>query len=121
MLLDIHDWICTELAARDIEATADQRDIHAPGCFVTVTRLSDWTLDYTGFTVHGHIIAMTRDNGGREDLRAKDELLRPLLRFLATSGATIKELSTTEIATPPDSSPLPAVKIEFTLDWTDDT
>lgn len=118
ILLDVHDWICERLQSWGVECTADNRDIQVPGAFVTVTRLSDWSLDLASATAHGELILMTRDHGGREDIRQKDEILARVLENLSFVGVAVHTIATAEVATPPDSSPLPAIKIEWSITWT---
>lgn len=120
ILLDVHDWFCERLRIWGVECTADQRDIQAPGSFVTVTRLSDWSLDLTTAVAHGELILMTRDLGGREDIAAKDELLARVLENLAFAGVVVTTIKTAEQASPPDSAPLPAITLEWSLAWTID-
>lgn len=120
VLLDIHDWFCSTLNGLGIECTADQRDIQVPGAFITVTKLSEWSIDLTTVVAHGELILMIRDIGGREDLNQKDMLLKAVLEPLRTLGVVVTTIRPTEQALPPDSSPLPAIKLEWSLAWEQD-
>lgn len=117
MLLPLHDYVVNTLTAARIPATVDPRNIEVPGCFVTVTTLDDWTIDLSTCRARGEIIILSRDIGGREDLHTKGSLLAVVLDALAAEGITVNEISTAEQATPPGSSPLPAVRVGFALTW----
>lgn len=117
MLLAMHDYLAALMVRAGIECTADQRDIQVPGAFVTVTNIDQWSIDGTTCRAECDLILMVRDLGGREDLRAKDEILMPALDALTDAGLIVHRLSTTEQATPPDHSPVPAIKISLYMTW----
>lgn len=56
--------VTAALDAADIYATIDSRNIAAPGCFVNVTKIDEFTLDDSA-RVTGTIVAVVKDLGAR--------------------------------------------------------
>lgn len=114
MILEIVEAIIAELEEAGITATADTRNVHAPCCFVNVTKLARPTLgDHWEVTVE--LLAIVRDLGGMNDIQALSTLVDDTIAALEEAGAAIDTIDTNQQATPPGGGTLPAARIMFTV------
>ena len=119
MIRDIIDEIVAVLEAAGIRSTADTRNISAPCCFVTVTRLSRPTLG-DAWQVTGEILAIARDLGGMADIDSISSLVDDVLEALEPEGVLVETIDTNQQATPPTGGTLPAARLTFSV-YTDRT
>lgn len=114
MIDDILDAILDILTTAGIRSTADSRNINAPGCFVTVTRLARPTLG-DAWRVTGELLAIGRDLGGKADIEQISDLVDDVLDALEPEGVAIETIETNQQATPPTGGTLPAARLTFTV------
>ena len=116
MIRAIIDDIIAELETAGMYATADARSIQAPGCFVTVTRLSRPTLG-DAWQVTGDILAIARDLGGMADVDSISALVDDVLAALddTVGGVVVESIDTNQQATPPTGGTLPAARLTFSV------
>ena len=121
MIREVIDAIVDELETAGMYATADARNIQAPGCFVTVTRLSRPTLG-DAWQVTGDILAIARDLGGMADVDNISALVDDVLDALddTAGGVVVESIDTNQQATPPTGGTLPAARLTFSV-YTDRT
>lgn len=113
MIQEIIDHVLAALKAADIPATADVRNISAPGCFVTVTKLvADVALsgNYTG---EGTITCVVKDLGGLQDIKNLSGLADKVIPALHAANVWVKTVDTNHQATPPTGGTLPAIRINY--------
>ena len=108
------EHVISVLNAAGIHATADARNINTPCCFVTVTKLSDFTLAGTCAT-HGEITAMVADLGGESDIDNMDKLVTDVLEALFESDIAVGDVQLNQQATPPNGGRVPATTISYSL------
>lgn len=113
MIREATETVIAALEAAGIHATADARNIKAPGCFVTVTQLSRPTLG-EAWRLTIEVLAIVRDLGGMADIDALSELVDDVLDVLDEAGAAIETIDTNQQATPPTGGTLPAARLTFT-------
>lgn len=113
MIREIIETIIAALEAAGIRATADNRAIDAPGCFVTVTRMGSATLG-GAWEVTGEILAMVRDNGGMADIDAISTLVDDVIDAITPLGLRFESIDTNQQATPPGGGTLPAARMTYT-------
>ncbi|WP_144736465.1 hypothetical protein [Corynebacterium propinquum] len=106
--------VTAALDAADIYATIDSRNIAAPGCFVNVTKIDEFTLDDSA-RVTGTIVAVVKDLGGAADIYALNELCNHVLAALVDTGITVEYIETNHQASPPSGGKLPAIKMNYTV------
>lgn len=98
-----------------IDATSDARNLQAPGVFVTVASIDDFTLGLQA-RVRGDIIAVVRDLGGDADIDHLDAIIRTIVPAIAADPEMhIDTIDTNEQATPPSGGKLPAIRVTYTL------
>lgn len=115
MIREIIESIIEALETAGIHATGDSRNIKAPGCFVTVTRLARPTLAGS-WRITAEILAIGRDLGGLDDIDQISALVDDVVDVLADLGAAeIDSIDTNQQATPPTGGTLPAARLVFTL------
>lgn len=108
------DQVLTVLDDAGIAATIDARNLSAPGCFVTVTKVGDLALDGSA-KVTGDIVAVVRDLGGAADIDNLSALLDDVVEPLQAANVEITDIITNEQATPPSGGTLPAARLTYTL------
>ena len=120
MIREVIDELVELLEAEGMYATADARNIQAPGCFVTVTRLERPTLG-DAWKITGDILAIARDLGGMTDVDNISALVDDVLDTLDdTAGVVVESIDTNQQATPPTGGTLPAARLTFSV-YTDRT
>lgn len=112
MILDACESIINAIRAAGIPATLDAREIKAPGCFVTVTKLKrDALVD--GWQVSGDVLVIVRDLGGIGDLKQLSELVDDVIPILDDANLEIEGIDANQRATPPTGGTLPAARIRW--------
>ena len=116
MIREVIDKLVELLETKGMYATADARNIQAPGCFVTVTRLERPTLG-DAWKVTGDILAIARDLGGMADVDNISKLVDDVIGALdETAGAVeVASIDTNQQATPPTGGTLPAARLTFSV------
>ena len=114
MIREIINAVIAALEAAGLHATADARNIQAPGCFVTVTRLTKPTLG-DAWNITGDVLAIARDLGGMADIDNISELVDDVIDALAPIGVEFESIDTNQQATPPSGGTLPAARLTFSV------
>lgn len=106
--------IIEALESAGIRATADNRNIVAPCCFVTVTKLSRPTLGID-WHITGEILAIARDLGGVADIEQISALVDDVLDAIESESVAVHTIETNQQATPPTGGTLPAARLSFSI------
>ena len=106
--------IIDALESAGIRATADNRNIFAPCCFVTVTKVSRPTLG-VDWQIEGEILAIARDLGGAADIEQISALVDNVLDAVESEHIAIHTIETNQQATPPTGGTLPAARLSFSI------
>lgn len=117
MIREALEFIMKIISDKGIFITSDNRNINAPGCFVTVTKLNDITLGL-GARAHGEITIMVPDLGGDADIDNLTVIVDDVLDALADAPVTVDEIALNQQATPPSGGRLPAATLSYSINLT---